>query len=159
MSKFTTLLPCQQTNSIFVRCDSAKIYSVNALVSGSKGTPYAHGLYHFEAICLDNYPSSPPKVSLLTGRGKVRFNPNLYQSGYVCLSLLGTWSGSGCEQWNPEKSSLAQVLLSIQSLIMSEGICYNQPGWELMKGTPQGQLWNTAYSNIVRIGNIRYAMI
>lgn len=49
-----------------------------ALISGSKGTPYAHGLYHFEINCFDNYPNYPPKVSLLTGREKVRFNPNLY---------------------------------------------------------------------------------
>lgn len=28
-----------------------------------------------------------------TGGGKVRFNPNLYNNGKVCLSLLGTWSG------------------------------------------------------------------
>lgn len=26
-----------------------------------------------------------------TGHGKVRFNPNLYNCGKVCLSLLGTW--------------------------------------------------------------------
>jgi ubiquitin-protein ligase len=62
------MLPCEQTHSIFVRCDTAKIYSINALISGSKGTPYAHGLYHFEINCFDNYPNSPPKVSLLTGK-------------------------------------------------------------------------------------------
>ena len=28
-----------------------------------------------------------------TGGGTVRFNPNLYNSGKVCLSLLGTWPG------------------------------------------------------------------
>ena len=30
---------------------------------------------------------------MTTGGNKVRFNPNLYDSGKVCLSLLGTWSG------------------------------------------------------------------
>lgn len=28
-----------------------------------------------------------------TSGGNVRFNPNLYQQGTVCLSLLGTWGG------------------------------------------------------------------
>jgi len=37
------------------------------------------------------------------------------QCGKVCLSLLGTWAGPG---WNPAKSTLLQVLVSIQSLIL-----------------------------------------
>ena len=45
----------------------------------------------------------------------MRFNPNLYNCGKVCLSLLGTWSGPG---WDPKASTLLQVLVSIQSLIM-----------------------------------------
>jgi len=28
-----------------------------------------------------------------TGNGAIRFNPNLYNWGKVCLSLLGTWRG------------------------------------------------------------------
>ena len=43
---------------------------------------------------------------LTTGGGKVRFNPNLYECGKVCLSLLGTWSGPS---WNPAVSTLLQV--------------------------------------------------
>ena len=38
-------------------------------------------------------------VSNKIGSGTVRFNPNLYQNGKVCLSLLGTWSGGVDEQW------------------------------------------------------------
>jgi hypothetical protein len=46
-------------------------------------------------------------------------DPNLYANGKVCLSLLGTWSGdSGGEAWNARTSTLLQVLVSIQSLIM-----------------------------------------
>jgi hypothetical protein len=96
VSKFAEFLPCEHTNSIFVRCDEAHLDSMNVLIAGSKGTPYANGLYHFEVICDDSFPSSPPKMQLLTGKMKVRFNPNLYESGYICLSLLGTWAGSGC---------------------------------------------------------------
>jgi hypothetical protein len=36
----------------------------------------------------------------------VRFNPNLYINGKVCLSLLGTWSGPS---WNPKTSTLLQA--------------------------------------------------
>lgn len=38
---------------------------------------------------------------LSTGGGKVRFNPNLYDNGYICLSLLGTWPGRNKkEEWS-----------------------------------------------------------
>lgn len=49
--------------------------------------------------------------------GVHQFNPNLYNNGKVCLSLLGTWhGGSRAEGWT-EKSTLLQVFVSIQSLI------------------------------------------
>ncbi len=42
-----------------------------------------------------------------------RLNPNLYEDGKVCVSLLGTWSGKGTETWTPN-SNLLQLLVSIQ---------------------------------------------
>ena len=39
----------------------------------------------------------------------MRFNPNLYDCGKVCLSLLGTWSGAKGETWDPNSSSTLQV--------------------------------------------------
>ncbi len=39
----------------------------------------------------------------------MRFNPNLYNCGKVCLSLLGTWSGDRGENWNPDVSTMLQV--------------------------------------------------
>ena len=44
-----------------------------------------------------------------TGQGTVRFNPNLYNCGKVCLSLLGTWQGAAGETWDPKCSTLLQV--------------------------------------------------
>ena len=44
-----------------------------------------------------------------TGEGRVRFNPNLYHAGKVCLSILNTWHGRPEEKWNPQTSSLLQV--------------------------------------------------
>jgi hypothetical protein len=42
----------------------------------------------------------------------LRVNPNLYENGYVCLSLLNTWNGRAHECWNPENSTLLQVYRS-----------------------------------------------
>lgn len=39
----------------------------------------------------------------------LQFNPNLYNCGKVCLSLLGTWSGGQGESWDPQASSAFQV--------------------------------------------------
>ena len=59
-----------------------------------------------------------------------RFNPNLYSNGKVCLSLLGTWRGQSTENWDPKISTLLQVLISIQSIIMSDLVYYNKPSCE-----------------------------
>lgn len=62
---------------------------------------------------------------MTTGGGSVRFNPNLYSSGKVCLSILGTWAGP---PWTPAMNIMT-VLLSIQSLMCKEPF-YNEPGFD-----------------------------
>ena len=44
-----------------------------------------------------------------TGKNTVRFNPNLYNDGKVCLSILNTWHGRPEEKWNAQTSNLLQV--------------------------------------------------
>jgi hypothetical protein len=39
----------------------------------------------------------------------LQFNPNLYNCGKVCLSLLGTWAGGQGESWDAQASSAFQV--------------------------------------------------
>ncbi|KAI9592742.1 ubiquitin-conjugating enzyme/RWD-like protein [Syncephalis fuscata] len=74
------------------------------------------------------YPSVPPVVRIITtDGGQTRFNPNLYADGKVCLSILGTWTGSAGEQWS-SAHGVSSVLLSIQS-IMSETPFENEPGY------------------------------
>ena len=133
---------------------------MQALIMGPNGTPYGHGAYLFDIYFEDTYPNSPPKVNLTTtGNGKVRFNPNLYNCGKVCLSLLGTWRGNASENWDPKVSTLLQVLVSIQSIIMTEDVYFNEPGFENQQGTEEGEKKNEAYANIVRLCNIKFAMI
>lgn len=54
---------------------------------------------------------------------------------------------------------IVQLLLSLQAIVMSEYIYFNEPGYEGTAGTEEGEKFNTAYSNIVKLGNIRFAMI
>merc|ERR1712020_608562 len=108
------------------------------LIIPADGTPYAAGCFIFDIMFPANYPNSPPKVNLATtGHGAVRFNPNLYNCGKVCLSLLGTWEGAQGEAWNAETSTIIQVLISIQSLILCPEPYYNEPGFERSYGTTQ----------------------
>ena len=78
-----------------------------AIVMGSNDTPYAHGAFEYDIFFDDKYPNEPPKMNLTTtGNGAVRFNPNLYNCGKVCLSLLGTWRGSANENWDAKYSTI-----------------------------------------------------
>ncbi|KAG7360473.1 ubiquitin-conjugating enzyme [Nitzschia inconspicua] len=104
-------LPATPQGSIFVRANESRLDLVRVLITGPEGTPYANGCFFFDFF-LHDYPNSPPQGKFLTtGGSSVRFNPNLYQCGKICLSLLGTWAGP---KWIPNKSTFLQVLISIQ---------------------------------------------
>ncbi|PPQ71650.1 hypothetical protein CVT24_007841 [Panaeolus cyanescens] len=113
---------------IWVRVDEVRNDAMKIMIAGPAGTPYAGGLFEFDCFLPIEYPNKPPHMHLrTTGGGSVRFNPNLYNCGKVCLSLLGTWPGRPEEQWT-SKSTLLQVLVSIQSMILVEAPYFNEPG-------------------------------
>lgn len=63
---------------------------IHALITGPFDTPYEGGFFYFLIRCPPDYPIRAPRVKLVTtGGGRVRFNPNLYKNGKVCLSILG----------------------------------------------------------------------
>ena len=75
----------------------------------------------------------------------------------VCLSLLGTWTGPS---WIKTESTLLQVLISIQSLILGTSNPYfNEPGWEHSEGTPQGKVQSDKYNENIRKQTFRVAIL
>ncbi|XP_047057447.1 putative ubiquitin-conjugating enzyme E2 38 [Lolium rigidum] len=130
--------------SIFVRVAEDRMDLLRAAIIGPKGTPYHDGLFFFDAHFTATYPSQPPLVYYHSGG--LRLNPNLYNCGKVCLSLLGTWSGKGCETWNPAQSTMLQVLVSIQALILNEKPYFNEPGWAGQANTPSGEQHSIEYN-------------
>ena len=98
-----------ESQRIYCQFNDDNIYKVKILIIGPEDTPYANGYYFFNLTYPLDYPINPPKVSFLTNGGHIRFNPNLYVEGKVCLSILGTWEGPG---WT-SCCSLTTVLLSI----------------------------------------------
>jgi len=152
IKQISTFLPIYYSNAIFVQYDESQMDYMKALIMGAEDTPYSHGAFLFDIYFDDTYPLSPPKVNLMTtGGGKIRFNPNLYRYG-----------GKG-EIWT-ENSNLLQVLLSIQSLVMTEGVIYNEPNLSYYKNKPSGndttiyKKQDVGYMNIVKYGNVKYAM-
>ncbi|GJJ07550.1 hypothetical protein Clacol_001752 [Clathrus columnatus] len=153
LAVLTTNLPVAWDSSVFLRVDETRVDIIKCLIIGPEGTPYQNGCYLFDIFLGPSYNQSPPSVKYMTtGGGKYRFNPNLYADGKVCLSLLGTWSGPG---WVPGKSTLLQVLISIQSMILCEEPYLNEPGWASSGGTPQ----SLAYSANVRRMVVNTAML
>eukprot|EP00094_Tigriopus_californicus_P005176 TCALIF_04990-PA protein Name:"Similar to ubc-17 Probable ubiquitin-conjugating enzyme protein 17 (Caenorhabditis elegans)" AED:0.09 eAED:0.08 QI:0/0.71/0.5/0.87/1/1/8/33/1115 len=113
ISSFSTSLPLDFSSAIFVRADDEKTPLIKAIITGPEDTPYTGGCYLFDIYFPLKYPQVPPQVTFrTTGNGTVRFNPNLYNCGRVCLSLLGTWEGAQGEQWN-ETSTILQELESM----------------------------------------------
>jgi ubiquitin-protein ligase len=130
------------------------------IISGPKDTPYHNGLFEFHCYMPDGYPNVIPQVLInTTGDGQVRFNPNLYSNGKVCLSLLGTWRGEKGESWIPELSSFFQIIISIQSLIIVDEPYFNEPGYESEMKTKQGIISSQSYNNNIRYETVRVAML
>ena len=153
-------LPLSWSSSIFVRFDPNNINCLKCLIVGPEKTPYMNGIFEFDVFFPDTYPNSPPKVLLYTtGCGAVRFNPNLYNSGKVCLSLLGTWSGNEGESWITDSSTFLQVLVSIQSLILVDHPYFNEPGWERDMHTEKGKEASFDYNDNIRFQTLKWAII
>ena len=153
-------LPVTASSSIWARVNENQMQLWRTMISGPDGTPYSAGCFVFDILCPAEYPNVAPKVNLLTtGGGSVRFNPNLYNCGKVCLSLLGTWQGDQGESWHPKTSTLLQVLMSIQALILVPDPFFNEPGYERTRGTPEGDRQNRAYNENIREATVRFAMI
>lgn len=66
------------------------VFQIHALITGPFDTPYEGGFFYYIIRCPPDYPIRAPRVKLMTtGDNQVRFNPNLYKNGKVCLSILG----------------------------------------------------------------------
>lgn len=138
-------------DGIYLDINKENIFKNYALIVGPNNTPYFGGYYLFEVIFPKNYPNSSPSVKLLTIDGKTRINPNLYECGKVCLSILGTWEGPG---WK-KVMNLRTVLLSIQSLLHEFPI-QNEPGYE--KTTSDDQM-SIDYNHYIIFQNYRLSIL
>lgn len=137
--------------NIHIWYDENNITNIKALIIGPKDTPYNDGFYFFTLDFPETYPFDSPKAKFETINQIIRFNPNLYEGGKVCLSILGTWSGP---KWSSVQT-LKSVLLSIQSLL-NENPINNEPGWENSKND---DVKSVQYNEYIQYYNYEFAIM
>jgi ubiquitin-conjugating enzyme E2 Z len=134
-------------NGIYYIHDDSDIMKGYALIIGPSDTPYFGGNYFFEFNYPSDYPHSPPKVTYCTNGNNIRFNPNLYVCGKVCVSLLNTWRG---DQWT-SCQSISTVLLTLCTLLSKDPLL-NEPGVDKKHNDMN------SYNEIIQYSNINIAV-
>jgi ubiquitin-protein ligase len=152
LKKEISILSNSLPDGIFVKVDEDRFDVMKVMIVGPEGSPYENGCFLFDLYLPPEFPDSCPKMNFLTtGGGAFYFNPNLYQDGKICLSLLGTWEGPG---WDPETSSLLQLLVSLQGLVFVDHPLENEPGHEGNADSEESR----AYNKGIRHATLLYAM-
>jgi ubiquitin-protein ligase len=143
LSALKKTLPISYESSIIIRVHEKNTRFIRVMITGPADTPYDSGVFIFDLYITDDFPNVPPSLIIVNGGGR-RLNPNLYECGKVCLSLLGTWDG---EKWNPKTSTLIQLLISVQAQILCSNPFFNEPGYQNIFGTPEGDKKSKAYDD------------
>jgi ubiquitin-conjugating enzyme E2 O len=133
---------------IFVRTWESRLDLLRVLMIGPNDTPYEYAPFVIDFHLGSSYPHQAPDAyfhSWTNGNGPV--NPNLYEDGKICLSLLGTWhTDERNESWSPAKSTLLQVLVSIMGLVLVKEPYYNEAGYDVHRSAPETKLSSALYT-------------
>lgn len=135
-------------SGIYYEHDQEDMLKGYAMIMGPCDTPYFGGYYFFEFTYPTNYPHSPPIVNYKTNGDQIRFNPNLYKNGKVCISLLNTWKG---DQWT-SCQSISTILLALCTLLCNKPLL-NEPG--IMEKHKDFE----RYNSIINFKNIEIACL
>jgi ubiquitin-conjugating enzyme E2 O len=158
----STSLPPYQ---IYIRTYESRLDLLRTLILGPADTPYESAPFLIDLYLPPNYPAVPPVAhfhSWTSGLGRI--NPNLYEEGKICLSLLGTWPGRGkgeADTWT-EKANLLQVMLSLMGLVLVTKPFYNEAGFEGYEADGAYKVESLMYSEkayVMARGFVRYALL
>jgi len=121
------ILESSLPQGIFARTWESRIDLLRVVIIGPQGTPYEYAPFVIDLHFDENFPNTPPATffhSWTNGMGRI--NPNMYEDGKICLSILGTWPPKNPdENWNPTRSTVLQILVSIMGLVLVKDPFYS----------------------------------
>jgi ubiquitin-protein ligase len=133
-------------NGIGVRVYEERLDLLKLVVLGSAGTPYEDVPFFFDVRFPAEYPSKAMEVHFVAFVAD-KLHPNLNVDGNVCLSLLGTWSGDESESWQGADSTVLQLAMSLQGLVLGDSEPYFlEAGYERQRGTTEGHRNSKRYT-------------
>nr|GEV66161.1 hypothetical protein [Tanacetum cinerariifolium] len=91
-------------DGIYVRVYENRMDLLRAVIVGAYGTPYQNGLFFFDFHLPPEYPDVPPSAYYHSGRGN--------------------------EVWDPSSSTILQVLVSLQGLVLNSKPYFNEAGYD-----------------------------
>ena len=115
-------------DGIFVRTWEARLDLLRILIVGPSDTPYELAPFVVDLHFNATFPTSPPDAFFHSWTGGLgRINPNLYEDGKICLSLLGTWDADERnEAWSSKRSTVLQILVSLMGLVLVKEPYYSK---------------------------------
>ncbi|KAF2207278.1 hypothetical protein CERZMDRAFT_13977, partial [Cercospora zeae-maydis SCOH1-5] len=140
---------------VYIRSWESRLDLLRCLIIGPTDTPYANAPFVVDFYLSPAFPSEPPQVHFhswpaISSIGSLgRVNPNLYEDGKICLSLLGTWEGTKGEGWSAARSTLLQVIVSLLGLVLVREPYYNEAGYEALVGDEASKRPSALYSERV----------
>jgi ubiquitin-conjugating enzyme E2 O len=150
-------------DSIYVRTYESRLDLIRCLIVGPADTPYEFAPFVIDLQLGSKFPNAPPKAHFHSWTGGLgRINPNLYEEGKICLSLLGTWPGQyETEGWS-QNASILQVLVSLMGLVLVKQPFYNEAGFETYGEEKIYTLESQQYSEKVYVmarGFVKHALV
>lgn len=129
INKEHKILSTSLPDGILVRSWESRMDLLRVLIIGPLNTPYELAPFVFDFHFSRTFPQTPPLAYFHSWTGGIgRVNPNLYEDGKICLSLLGTWHAERRnEGWSAGGSSVLQVLVSLMGLVLVREPYYSKP--------------------------------
>lgn len=164
LARERNILNSSLPDGIYVRTYANRLDLFRALIIGPSGTPYEMAPFMFDIQITSSFPREAPLCFFhsWSTNGIGRVNPNLYEDGKICLSLLGTWPGeTSSEKWNSETSSILQLLVSLQALVLNKTPYYNEAGYDAVQNTDESAVNAELYSErtfVLSRGFVLYAL-
>ncbi|MCJ1352534.1 MAG: hypothetical protein MMC33_002518 [Icmadophila ericetorum] len=147
------LMTSSLPGGVWVRTWEDRLDLLRVLIVGPRGTPYELAPFIIDFHYGHLFPEEPPDSyfhSWTNGLGRI--NPNLYENGKICLSLLGTWHAEEVEaEWSAERSSMLQVIVSLMGLVLVKEPYYNEAGFEILVGDNDSNVNSNLYSERARV--------